>query len=331
MVEVNHINCHQAAEILKGINIRPDFYKRKFLNLEADRETKLRIYLFSAAICHQTHTLHHSALNLWGWDYLEKGFIQMLEEKSQLLSPEWIISTEVPAVRNHLASFYSPDGTPAKSSLDRLDERTSMLVELSKHMVEYHASHVSDFIDQSCGLLLHRENGLYQRLGKFKAFCDPQKKKITFFLKLAMDARVIKLKDPQNLIPIMDYHMQRVLLRLGCIDFTDKNYFNQLRKQESLKSDEPVRSASIEAIKLIGEASGHGILKMNDFFWPLGRSCCNKTTLCHDQSCAKSPCTFEQMTEIHSHKNCVFEQICEGSRNDEYRELWEPIVNTHYY
>ena len=330
-MNVNKEKCKHVGEVLKGINIRPEFYKREFLSFNNARETKLLVYLFSAAICHQTHSLYHPGLNLWGWDYLEYGFLKMVSENSPLLSPDYLATEPESSISNELLAAFSVDGNPGNSTLDRIEERTSMLVELSKHLKAYYNSSAVDFIDQSDGFLVSNEKGIYKTLGEFMAFSDPQKKKITFLLKLAQDAGIITIKDRSNIIPIMDYHMQRVLLRLGCVDFQNKEYFNQLRRKTPLFSDEPIRSACIQAAKIIAEVSGHGIMKMNDFFWPLGRSCCNTTTICHDHVCRKSPCTFQLMADIQSHSNCIFEKICKGNASDEFRELWEPVIKTHYY
>ncbi|MEZ5195634.1 MAG: hypothetical protein R2764_04335 [Bacteroidales bacterium] len=146
-----------------------------------------------------------------------------------------------------------------------------------------------------------------------------------------MDAGIIRIKDPENAIPIMDYHMQRVLLRMGCAEVLDSGLKNKLMNREHLDSDSEVRKACIEAVRVISKESGHPIMKINDFFWSLGRSCCNETTLCNDRMCIKEPCTFNLMVEIDSHEKCTFETSCKGAQDNSYRSLWEPIIKTHYY
>lgn len=331
MVEVNKNQCKEIGKILNQVDIRLEFMDREFLNFDADRETKLRVYFISAAICQQTYNLVNKEKNLFGWDYLEYGFLHMQSEKNPILHPGYLSICSNEDLKSNLQKTFSHDGNPKNCTLDRLDERASMLLEICDDVRKNHDGKVSNLIDGCGGKLLNNENGLYEVLSKYTAFEDPLKKKITFFLKLATDAGVILIKDPENAIPIMDYHMQRVLLRMGCADISDKELKDKLLNREELESDTEVREACISAVRIISQESGHAIMKINDFFWSLGRSCCNETTLCHNKICIKDPCTFNLMVGIDSHKHCIFEKVCKGSIIESYRNLWEPIVKTHYY
>jgi hypothetical protein len=331
MVFVDELKCHQVGEVLSEYKVRDSFYHRDFLSFDASRETKLRVYLMSAAICHQTHHLFHEKLNLWGWDFLEYGFLQMVKEKNPLLNPSYLGICKTEEVAEMLKRIFSSDGKPEHSTLDRIEERTTMLQEIcSVIKVDYKGS-VSEMIDQAKGQLFRDGKGYYEILENFTAFSDPQKKKITFFIKLATDAGVLKIKDHQNLIPIMDYHMQRVLMRLGCIKITDQTLLEKLINKIPLSTDEPVRSASIEAVRIIAGISGRDLLSMNDYFWPLGRSCCNETTLCTAKKCIKNPCTFHKIVKVGKHDSCIFEEVCLGRFEEEYRKLWEPLIETNHY
>ncbi len=146
-----------------------------------------------------------------------------------------------------------------------------------------------------------------------------------------MEAGLLNIHDSENFIPIMDYHMQRVLLRMGCVEITDKILRDKISSREPMQTDEPIRSACIGAFRLIAAGSGHPVIKLNDFFWSLGRSCCNENLLCQTGRCEKNPCTFEQIVELGDHHYCMFEGICTGSKNKSYRNLWQPVVQTHYY
>jgi len=330
-VSVNIKQCKKVGKTLKELSIRPEFYKREFLSFEADRETKLRVYFLSAAICHQTYNLFNKEKNLWGWDFMEYAFLQMQKEKSALLNPGYLCIYKEADLTRQLQKSFSYDGNINNCTLDRLEERTEMLLEICFAVKEKFKRNISELIDSTDGLLFNNGTGLYETLSQFTAFSDPQKKKITFFLKLATDAGLIRLKDSENIVPIMDYHMQRVLLRMGCVEIQDEELKEKLIRRKVLDSDVEIRQTCIKAIKVIAKISGHGILKMNDFFWPLGRSCCNETTLCNDGHCSKEPCTFYTMVDIASHKNCSFEDSCKGSENYDYMKLWEPVVETHFY
>ena len=330
-VKINQEQCSKIGAVIEAIQIRPEFLEREFLKVETDRETKLRMYFMAAAICHQTHNLHNEKLNLWGWDYMEYGFLEMLKTASAMFIPGYICMSDRKEIIYHLQKIFSPDGNPEKCTLDRIDERTEMLIEICKLVKENNHSSIAKLIDSCEGKLLNNGKGLYEVLSQFTAFSDPQKKKITFFLKLAIDAGLLRIKDPENIIPIMDYHMQRVILRMGCIDILDEKLFQELIAKKTQSSDKAIRKACIEAVKIIAETSGHSIISINDYFWPLGRSCCNLSTLCSDGSCMKQPCTFNLMVDIPSHDNCLFDGVCKGSIEETYRKLWEPVVETHFY
>jgi hypothetical protein len=319
------------GQALGKLSIRSSFYEREFLSVNADRETKLRLYFISAAICHQTHNLHNPHLNLWGWDYLEHGFLEMLKTGKAIFNPGYVCMSDPNDIKHQFQRIFSPDQNPENCTLDRLDDRMDMIFEICKKLKEEYHSSISQLIDSCGGFLVNQGKGIYEKLKQFRAFSDPEKKKITFFLKLATDAGLVSIKDPENLIPIMDYHMQRVILRMGCVEITDKKLRAKLKSKTTLTSDKNIRNACIEAVRLIVKSSGHRIISINDFFWPLGRSCCYEKTLCSVGHCVKDPCTFNLMVDIKSHETCLFDGICLGSRDNNYKDLWEPIVDTHYY
>ncbi len=84
-----------------------------------------------------------------------------------------------------------------------------------------------------------------------EAFVDPMKKKSTIFIKLLEQGGLIEVKDPENYLPMMDYHMQRVLLRMGCVEITDESLTRALKEKRILTSDTEIRSKCCDAIKII--------------------------------------------------------------------------------
>lgn len=330
-ISINQAQINKVGNALKQVQLNHGFQNREFLNFSADRETKLRVYFLSAAICHQTRTLHHPDLNLFGWEFMEYGFLQMLKKNLPILNPGYLSICSSNDTADMLKKTFSPDGNPNNCTLDRIEERVNMLLDICAIVKKEYKSSIANLIDASEGYLIRNGKGLYEQLPRFLGFSDPQKKKITFFLKLAIDAGVIKIKDPENLIPIMDYHMQRVLLRSGCVQIDDPEIQRKLSSKTPLSSDEPIRGFCIEALRQLAKQSGIELLTMNDIFWPLGRSCCFETTLCTSGKCEKNPCTLTQTLALANHDHCILQNACMGSSDVQYRSLFEPYVETHYY
>jgi hypothetical protein len=327
----NRGQCLKMAECLRQYKFRESFYNRAFLNLEAPLETKLRAYFYSVAICHQTHKLYSRKLNIWGWEYMEHVFTQLGKNNSPFLQQGNISSISFNELCNKLASLFSDDGSPLNTTLDRIGERASFLAEADYILENQYKGKVENLIKHSRGYLLAGGKGLYEVLEYFKAYSDPMRKKSTFLLKLLGDAGLLKVKDPENFVPIMDYHMQRVLLRTGCVEVQSAKLANSLRNQQAVDKDTHVRKACIEAFRIIASESGMPVVRLNDFYWSLGRSCCHIDLLCQTGKCEKEPCTFAQIVEHNPHTCCSLESVCLGKDNEEYRKLWQPVVETHYY
>jgi hypothetical protein len=330
-VSLNNDLCRKIGNSIANFTLRNDFYQREFLTIDLDIETKLRMQFFAVAICHQTHVLHHPDMNMWGWDYLEYAFVEIAKNKPGLIDPNYLSKLSVEKLKNELRPYFSKDGNPENCTLDRLDERAKLMIDASGFIVRNFDGNISEIIAASDQMLVNGGKGLYENLRNMEAYADPMQKKTTFLIKLLEESESLKIKDPEHFIPIMDYHMQRVLLRLGCVEIKDEQLRQDLTERKPMKSDKEVRSACIEAFKIIAGISGHPVTKMNDFFWSLGRSCCNETTLCSDKVCSKNPCTLSQIVKIEHHNSCIFEKACMGYTDEKYRKLWQPLVDTHYY
>lgn len=328
---LNAHQCRRVADAIKPLKLKKDFYSRPYLNVDTDEEARFRMHFFAVAICHQTHQLYHPVLNIYGWDFIEYVFVKLAQTNNDLLHPNFLRSASISGIASKLATVFSHSGDTEKCSLDRLDERARLMKEAAEFLSSKFDGKVSNIFERSKNYLISDGSGLYAQLSKMEAFADPQQKKSTFLIKLLEEDGLVKINDPENFIPIMDYHMQRVLLRLGCVEITDDTLRDKILHRSVLDTDEPIRQLCIEAFKLIAKGSGHPVTKMNDFFWSLGRSCCHETTLCTDKVCSKSPCTFTEIVEVSNHSKCVFQGICKGATVESYRKLWQPVVETHFY
>ncbi len=330
-VKINKEQCKKIGNIVKNYKFRPSFYKREFITFEVDKETKARAYFYAVAICHQTHTLINRKLNLKGWDYLSYVFINLAKDNSDLLNPKYLSSLTIKELSSRLKILFSEDDDPENCTLDRLSERADFLIQTAKIIREEYDNKITDLLKLSSGFLFNEGKGLYELLEKFPAYSDKLRKKSTVFIKFLEDSGLIKIKDPENFIPVMDYHIQRVMLRTGCVEIIDSSLQKKLLNKEKIESDEEIRGFCVEAIKIISKVSGFKVTMLDDFFWSLGRSCCREKILCYKGECDKNPCTFETFISLSSHNKCIFEKVCKGSVDEEYRKYWQPIVETHYY
>ncbi len=331
LVMVNQQQCRQVASVVRNLVIRPEFSTRLFLTLPVSSELKLRMLFYSVAICHQTRNLVSNKYNLYGWEYIEKVFCEIALHQPLLLDPTYISGTNEEELSLSLRLAFSDDQVAEHSSLDRVEERIMLMKELSNFVIHRFNGSYTLLLGSTGNHLLNNGMGLYELLEQSLTFSDPARKKSSFLAKLLSDSGLYSIEDTLNYIPIMDYHMMRVLLRMGCVEITDPILKQALSGKRVLKTEEPVRQACIEAMQLISKESGVDPWIMNDIFWPLGRSCCNETTLCAAHVCMKQPCTFENMILLTNHKKCSFETNCKGAENQDYRELWEPFTETHFY
>ncbi len=161
-------------------------------------------------------------LQLFGWDYLEYVFTDMMRKRHPLLEAGAASGMGKEELEILLAALFSPDENPENTTLDRLAERANFLIELDTFVQDHFDSKLERLVDSTEGKLINGGKGYYELLPKTISFSDPMKKKITFLLKLLEEAGLETISDKQNFIPIMDYHMQRVLLRLGCVEIKDK-------------------------------------------------------------------------------------------------------------
>lgn len=331
MVKANYGNSKAVGEILKKLKIRDNFLRRRFLKNNFTEEQKLSMLFNAVAICHQTRNLYSPGHNLYGWDYIEKAFTSLAEISSPLLIPDFVVNLNPEELQYKLLCIFSDTGEAGNSSLDTIEERAELYTSINKMIISEFQGHFSEMLRSTGELLLNNGKGFYEVLSGCEAFSDPQRKKSSFLLKLLIDAGLYSIQDKQNYIPIVDYHMQRVLLRLGCVEVNDPEYDFKLKNSIPVESDMPVRLACIDSFNTISEISGLEVWVMNDIFWPLGRSCCNEITLCTDKKCSKNPCTFDLMIETNLHDQCIFEKICQGYLSGMPKDYNEPNVKTHYY
>ncbi len=330
-VAISKEQCKKLAQKIQVLNRNDYLSEKEYIGLNCPLETKLRYFLYTAAICHQTHSLFNPLTKRKGWDYLSDEFVLLAKQNDLFLDPQYLSKLPKEYVLAKLKAMFSCDRNPINCTLDRLKERAQMLIECAQILVEKYSGKVENIFEKSEGYLFHEGNGLYELFAQFPAFSDPQKKKTTVVLNFVIKGKFFEIKDLDRLVPVMDYHMQRLLMRFGCIDIINSDLKKQLQQKILIPSDREVREAAIDAVRFISKEIDTNILTIHDFLWSLGRSCCNKTPLCTGGACMRTPCTFTEYFTVEDHSKCYLEEECKGARDDEYRALWQPVVDTTYY
>lgn len=330
-VSIDEARCQWAGQILSSVEFRPEFYKRPFLSKPLPEPLRLSMIWFSVVVCHQTAALGNEGLNLYGWDFLEYGFLRIASENKDLLDPNQVARMTPTKLGKALAPWFSPDGSCQASTLDRIGERSRLMIASARFLADVHQGSVRQFLASTRQQLVGHPLAYYTQLSRVEPFTDPLLKKATFMLKLLSDAALFEITDSQNLIPVMDYHMQRVLLRTGCVTIHNESLRYSLTHQLPLASDAAVREASVDAMRLIAKASALPVMLMNDIFYMLGRSCCLDAPLCQSGICAKDPCSLTLTLHLPQHHSCLLQACCAGVADPAIRLLWHPVVATHYY
>lgn len=325
-VIVNTEQSKSIGTIVGQLQFKPEFLKREFLSISIADELKAAMYFYAVGICHQTYQLANRKLNLYGWDFLEYGFLQIAKEKPELLDAPYINQLSNQELIQLIKPFFAEDHIAENCTLDRLEERAHLWKEMAWFLLKNSIS-VLDFIEKS----QKQPAYFYKNLKETEAYADPLQKKTSFLMKLLEDAGFADFDQQQEIIPIMDYHMQRVLLRTGCVEVQDDNLEKHLKNKEAIADDSEIRKACIESMRIIARESRRSVLKMNDVFYTLGRSCCNEHPLCASGICGKKPCSLSLAVDIPPKHSCIFELVCKGAKSASYRSFWQPMIETHFY
>lgn len=329
MISVNKEQSEKIGKIVGSLKFKPSFYERDFIQI--DSPLKMAMHFYSIGICHQTYHLANRKLNLYGWDYLEYGFLEILKNAPFLLEAKEIVKLSNSELAEKIKPFFAEDQNPDHCTLDNLDERLGLWKDMANGLLMHFDGKIENLFNTNDWVKTQNASNIYDSLKLFDAYSDPFQKKSGVFLKLIADANLIDIKKLENVILIMDYHMQRVLMRTGCVEVTDLKLKEDLQNRLPIKDDEIIRKVCIESMQIIANTSAYHPFKMNDVFYTLGRSCCNEKPLCRVKSCEKIPCTLTRAIVLQTHDTCIFQDICKGASDTDYLQFWQPQIKTHYY
>ncbi len=123
---------------------------------------------------------------------------------------------------------------------------------------------------------------LLQIMGELPGYMsDPLAKKVNLLAVIlgARPERFLKLRDPENIQPIVDYHMMRVCLRTGLVHIENTDLKRRLQERIWVDPTEElsIRKATGRAIMDLVEETGCSVAAIDGLFFKIGRTHCIET------------------------------------------------------
>jgi len=89
----------------------------------------------------------------------------------------------------------------------------------------------------------------------------------------------LDLRGPTEIAPIVDYHIMRTTLRLGCVAVTDADVRRRIEAREWVDAgaEAGIRLAARDAIRTLCDLSGLDVAAVDGFLFKLGRTVCVET------------------------------------------------------
>jgi hypothetical protein len=290
-----------------------------------DKESYLSSGLLASAICHSTKGGLRGNFDgefYKGWDFLLRAFVR--RALSGLRIHEF---TNISSIQ--LFDLLNSCTDDAIIALKDLDRRSEMLRVLSMEFIERAGDSVVGYFS-GCRGQVAGKNGAYEKLARFSAFKDKQRKKSTCFLTTAHYSEHFKIVDLWNIEPMVDYHRIRLLLRLGCIRVA-RDYHPLLVAREpvpgklEMSMREASRAVSAELVRLCSLNP----LDNDVLLWAFARSACRHSPICISMQYENF--SFSKMITNPSASRCPFQNCCDSRHDSSIRALWEPIVRTEHY
>ena len=328
-VRINEGRVRQLALTLGKLPLADDFAAQMTPAMEVSDETAFRAYLWAAAICHSTRgalTGHRGDRYYKGWDFLLRSFTHQAQCDERGLGPEAVAIMTASRLRDILSS----GSADAQLGLGDLPRRAEILRATARELSESFDGCVSRLLNEA-DRRVGGESGAYAQLARLTAFTDPLRKKSSAFLMTVHFSGRWPIVDHANVLPMIDYHRMRLLMRTGCIEVTDERIADRLRAEMPVSGhmEAAIRDAAMTVCTTIPRLAGMAMFDFDVLLWAHARSCCRRAPMCVSRT-VESDSFYSYLAESPS-KQCVFEAWCPGATNAEVRSLWEPIVSTEYY
>ena len=333
-VALNLEVCDRLAEWLSSRAIPLD--REDSLLQDLSPEEIGNFYLLLVSISHQTSPRGKLPLEgiaagrrLRGWDYLFAKLEEAVRRDPNLLSPDsWarITSGDLQAVFRD------------EQFGDRLSDsegRASLINDLGRIMVERSWKSAKQMYDAAGGRIATGDTNLLALLSQFRAYRDPVRKKIYFFLALMQNSGTWVYVDADHLGAPVDYHEVRGHLRIGTVQIRDAVLHAKLLEGGEVTAEEDIniRQTVHEALMFLSQRSGkRNPSQLHYLFWNVFRSCCTRENPhCYScpPTCSLPPRYVPFALFPDGSRHCPFSEICQSAGREP--KLLEHNVVTDFY
>ncbi|MFD9940361.1 hypothetical protein ACFWYW_57625 [Nonomuraea sp. NPDC059023] len=328
-VVIDEARMRLLADTMGQLKLAEDFSAQLTPMTGADDETALRAYLWAAAICHSTKgglSGYFSGRYFKGWDFLLRAFVGQAALAPGSLDPAVMARCSA----RDLDVLLSAHSTRTEMSLADLPRRAEILRETAAELSSQFDGSVLRLLRQADNAVGGTE-GAYALLERLPAFRDVLQKKSSAFLMTVHFSGLWHIEDDENILPMIDYHRMRVLMRTGCIVVQDAETNRRLRNRERVEPivEAVIRKASMRVCAMLPKIADMPMFDFDVLLWAHARSCCRNAPVCTSGKMEND--SFTSYLSIPSMDRCVFEAWCPGAVDARVRDFWEPIVATEDY
>ncbi len=329
---INEYLCQKIAGKIRGTNFRT----KKTLDFKpsTERENAVRLLFFFMAICHDTRGLNGKIEGKFyhGSDYLYQCLKRQWSKNPDLFSPKHMAQISV----NEFLNWLSPDKGLKNCRIRRPKERVRLLRDCGIKLLEHFDGKVTSLLQMSNGHIKRPDlKGLTSLLSIFEAYADPLAKKTMVLAKLLNEESLFAVRDPENILMPIDYHVMRVALRSGMLDINDEKLRQRLRLRRFVSKREvfAIRQACLQAYQTVANLSNISVFDVDTLFWQIGRNCCHPSheLYCGERTCRIQHCTLLEAVEYACQGRCILDKACTASYDSNYVRFFEPKEITYYY
>ena len=249
-----------------------------------------------------------NGVKLRGWDYLLQKAIFASNQNYGMFSVDWFLNVTPDSLR---ALYHDQE---EGATLNQAEARAMLLNDLGAFLKRKKWESIHEAYLESGGYLVRSDGkGIIQVIAGAKAYQDPVQKKAYYFLAIMKNEELWRYKDILNLGPPVNYHEQRLHLRLGTIKIIDAEFERKIRNRENITDQEDIeiRFAVRRVIEFISQLLEATPSSEHYQLWNHARNCCSRDNP-HCAGCG-SGCKLPERYRVSGVVQCLFAPVCKSA------------------